>query len=318
LEPSQRPFVAIIGPFYNSEKYVKGWLNAVSLQTYPNFKLYLVDDASADTTASILEDEVAKLGVPAEIIALTENQGPSAARNIAIRKSIEEGAEIVILLDADCRVEPDWIHRHVDFHLNFHEVSILGGSIQGKASSAVGIADGFCSWFTAVPGSASGAVKKLHLSSTNMSLKRGVFERIGYFDEALATGEDVAFCRKAQQAGLVLWMQSNIVVTHLDRNDFPSAKRHHYRWGLHSYTLSLQAQGGYYGALKKLNRWGVLALVPVIAGLNTVLIVVKFTRSRPYVWLYLPWIFVLKVWNAIGVYHGYLNPKLCLRLKPSV
>lgn len=310
----QLPCVAVIGPFFNSAAHVKGWLNALSLQDYPHFKVYAIDDASDDDTNEWLQKTGRSIKFPFELISLTENVGPSAARNIAIKKALGDGADIILLLDSDCRVNPDWISRHVQFHLSQPDVAILGGAIQGKGHTPVGIADGFCSWFTAVPHADAGAVRRLHLSTTNMSLKANTFSHIGYFDEKLATGEDVAFCRKAQRAGLILWLQSDIVITHLDRNDLRSAQRHHYRWGLHSFTLSNQEQGGYYEFLKRLpSPWLALPLVPVIALLNVVLILTKYTPHQPKVWLYLPWICLLKWQNALGVYRGFLNPKLCLR-----
>lgn len=306
--------VAVIGPFHNAAIHARAWLAALSFQTYRNFKVYAVDDASSDDTAPALADAGRGLGDHFELISLGENVGPSSARNLAIRRALADGAEIILLLDCDCRVTPNWIFRHVEFHVQNPNVAIMGGAIAGKAESVIGKADGFCSWFTAVPNTSAGRVRKLHLSSTNMSLKRSVFEKIGFFDENLATGEDVALCRRAQKAGLTLWFQSDVVVTHLDRNCTKDAIRHHFRWGLHSYTLSLQQHGGYYGVLKTFRaKWPVVALVPVIASLNTILILYKYGAKKPSVWFLIPWIFYLKWWNAIGVYRGFSNPDLCLR-----
>jgi GT2 family glycosyltransferase len=310
--------VGVIAPFYHAERHIAGWLKALTAQSYSNFKVYAIDDASSDQTGKLLEAGIAQAAFPAQLTLSDLNQGPSAARNFAIRQALSDGCDLILLLDCDCRVAPDWIERHVRFHEEYEEVRILGGAIQGFAKTPVGRADGFCSWFTAVPFSDTGRVSRLHLSTTNLSIKRSVFDAIGFFDESLATGEDVAFCRKAQQQGLLLWLQSDIVALHLDRNDFPSARAHHYRWGLHSYTLSLQQQGGYYEVLKRFKSgWPVACLVPVIASLNVVLILLKYSRRSPTVWLYLPWIAALKWWNAVGVYHGFLDPSRCRRELPG-
>jgi GT2 family glycosyltransferase len=308
------PKVAIVGPFYNSQSHVKDWVKLLSRQTYPNFVLYLVDDASQDKTASHLIDATDDFEVPSIVLPLGKNAGPSAVRNLAVQQAIQDGCHLILLLDSDCRVEADWIERHVDFHLKHPEVGILGGAIDGVAHTAIGIADGFCSWFTAVPHSSPRRISKMHLSTTNMSIKSQVFEAIGNFDETLSTGEDVAFCRKAQRAGVLLWFQSDIIIKHFDRNQFQEAKRHHFRWGLHSFTLSTQEQGGYYEVLKKFpHPWMVAALIPLIATLNTVLVIYQFAKKKPRVFLYLPQIFALKWWNALGVYRGFVNPSLCLR-----
>ncbi len=310
---AQDPKIAIIGPFFNNEEHVSGWLSGLARQTYANFKIYIVDDGSTDTTTQKIRQVAQRRHLPLELIELKTNVGPSAARNKAIKRALSEGADLILLLDSDCRVPTNWVESHLLFHKKYPDIHILGGAIEGSGQSFVGKADGFCSWFTAVPYSSSGAAK-LHLSSTNISIKSDTFHHIGFFDESLATGEDVAFCRKARMAGLLLWMKSDIVVTHLDRNELAAAKKHHYRWGLHSYTLSLQPQGGYYGFLKNLKFKPLAALlVPVIAFLNVVLILTQFTRTKPIVWLYLPWIIRLKWANAVGVYRGFINPALCLK-----
>ncbi|CAK0773392.1 hypothetical protein CCP3SC15_470007 [Gammaproteobacteria bacterium] len=306
--------VAVIGPFFNAEEHVEPWVSGVAGQHYSPFKLYLVDDASTDRTPALLTAAVSKLSVPFSLTHLVKNSGPAAVRNGAIRQAVEDGAELILILDADCRVADDWIQRHVAFHRQRPDIDVMGGAMNGIAQSWIGRADGFCSWFTSVPYTRSGEVKALHLPTTNMSFKSAVIARAGFFDESLNTGEDVVFCRKVRQSGGVLWFQSDIIVTHLDRDQRHEAKRHHYRWGLHSYTLSVQAQGGYYSRLTRIRNPLILAsLVPIIAALNTLLVLFKYTRRKPSVWLHLPWILLLKWYNAVGVYRGFLNPSLCRR-----
>jgi len=312
--PPKKPLVAVISPFYNRATHVRDWISGLEKQTYEKFRLYLVDDGSQDGTQKLLQETLAQSKLSAWLLPLKKNQGPAATRNLAIQAALGDGADLILLLDSDCRVYSDWIERHVKVHKQRQDTKIVGGGIQGVSHSIIGKADGFCSWFSAVPYGSSGPVKKLHLSTTNMSIKREVFETVGFFDKELATGEDVAFCRRAQNKNQVLWFQSDIIAIHKDRNEVQKARQHHYRFGLHSFTLSNKTCGGYYGLLKKFNSKALVALlVPVFAILNTGFVVWQFTRQKPSVWLYLPWIFYLKWWNAIGVYHGYRNPSLCLK-----
>jgi GT2 family glycosyltransferase len=306
--------VAVIGPFHNDQAHVLPWLTQFANQSFRDFTLYVVDDDSSDRTVAALRELSAKMEMKVRIFVVSPNQGPAAARNVALRAALEDGADLLCLLDSDCRIDWDWLERHVQFHETNPGVGIVGGAIQSVATTAVGCADGFCSWFTAVPGSKSGFVRKMHLSSTNMSMKRSVFEALGGFDEQLATGEDVAYCRLAQRNAITLWFQSDIVIRHLDRNEVTSAKNHHYRWGLHSFTVSTRSHGGYYDFLRKLNnRLLVMCMVPVFAFLNVGLVLWKNTKLHPKVYLYLPWIIYLKWWNAVGVYHGFVYPDRCLR-----
>ncbi len=47
-------------PVYNSEKYIEKCLDSVLNQDYPNWKAFVVNDASADNTASIINEFVKK------------------------------------------------------------------------------------------------------------------------------------------------------------------------------------------------------------------------------------------------------------------
>ncbi|MEW5852967.1 MAG: glycosyltransferase family 2 protein [Myxococcota bacterium] len=305
--------VAVVGPFYNAREHVAPWLRCMAAQTHGNFRIYLVDDASTDGTPDEVRRHAGNL--PLELIALTENRGAGAARNHAIRRALHDGAQVILLLDSDCRVAPDWVDRHAAVHRARPDISVLGGGVQGQASSIIGRADGFASWFTSIPHFREGPVTRLHLCSTNMSIKAHVFRAHGlFFDETLHTGEDVVFCRAARQRGLLLYLQSDVVAQHLDRDDVEGARRHHYRWGLHSFTVSQGAQGGYYNFLTRVRRRRyVAALVPGIALAYTGLVLAAYTPRQPRVWKYAPWILYLKWWNALGVYHGFISPERCRR-----
>lgn len=303
--------VSVVCPLHNGARLVPDLVKDLSRQCYQDIHVYFVDDASQDDTVEQLHNSATHL--PHTIIRLEKNLGPAAARNVAIRRAKKEGAELILLIDSDCRVRPDWVERHVAFLRQRPDVSIVGGAILGKSKKIIGRADGYCSWFTAPPHSKSGPMNRFHLSTTNMSIRSEVFDKVGFFDEELKTGEDVAFCRRVRKAGLLLWLQPDIVMEHLDRNTYKAAALHHYRWGLHSYRLCLMDQGGYYSVLKTLPKWLVPLTIPVFCLLNVVLIVGIYAPKQARVLLYLPWIIYLKWHNSRGVYAGFLDSTLCLR-----
>ena len=53
------PFISIIMPVYNSEKYIVKSVESVLAQTFTDFELLLVDDCSPDN-CGIICDEFAK------------------------------------------------------------------------------------------------------------------------------------------------------------------------------------------------------------------------------------------------------------------
>lgn len=91
------PEVSIIIPAYNCEEYLARALESVFAQTYGNFEVILIDDASTDSTlkvASSFSDPRLR------IIANQQNRGVSSVRNCGIEQA---QGNWIALLDSD-----DW------------------------------------------------------------------------------------------------------------------------------------------------------------------------------------------------------------------
>lgn len=89
--------VSIITPTYNTEKFIKETLKSVQNQTYQNWEMILVDDASTDETVKIISD-FAKKDSRIKLFKLEKNSGNGFARNIALEKAI---GKYIAYLDAD-------------------------------------------------------------------------------------------------------------------------------------------------------------------------------------------------------------------------
>ena len=103
----ENPLISVIVPVYNVGNYVELCLDSLLAQTWPNFEVILVDDASTDQSGQICGARAARDG-RLQVIRLPENRGPSAARNEGIRRA--RGAYISFV-DADDRVEPDLLEK---------------------------------------------------------------------------------------------------------------------------------------------------------------------------------------------------------------
>jgi glycosyltransferase involved in cell wall biosynthesis len=74
------PLVSIVMPVYNGEQYIQEALDSCLAQTYTNIEIIIVNDGSTDATANIVQqydDAIRSI--------YQENQGPSVARNQAIK-----------------------------------------------------------------------------------------------------------------------------------------------------------------------------------------------------------------------------------------
>lgn len=89
--------VSILIPTYNTEKFIISTIESVQNQTYTNWEMILVDDASTDNTIVIIE-EFAQNDSRIKLFKLPENRGNGFARNAALEKAT---GKYIAYLDAD-------------------------------------------------------------------------------------------------------------------------------------------------------------------------------------------------------------------------
>lgn len=97
--------VSVIMPIYNAEKYLKRAIESVLNQTYTNFELILINDASTDNSKEICMEYSEK---DSRIVLLennSENHGPGPTRNIGLDYAT---GEYVYFMDAD-----DWADNNL-------------------------------------------------------------------------------------------------------------------------------------------------------------------------------------------------------------
>ena len=80
------PSVTVILPTWNRAEWLETAIESVLTQTFRDYELIVVDDASTDSTAEIFESYSGKISS----IIFAENRGVSAARNVAVLKSDSE------------------------------------------------------------------------------------------------------------------------------------------------------------------------------------------------------------------------------------
>mgnify|MGYP006269777953 CR=1 FL=1 len=105
-------YVSVIIPTYNRKHCVGQAIESVLNQTYRNYELIVIDDASTDGTPEWVKNTY--LGVerccPLQLVCLPSNRGAAAARNEGIR--VAQG-ELIAFLDSDDRWEPEFLEMQV-------------------------------------------------------------------------------------------------------------------------------------------------------------------------------------------------------------
>lgn len=104
--------VSIVVPVYNASSYISETISMVSAQTYKDWELILVDDASTDGSANIIEKIIEKQGKRIRLIRKNVNEGAAAARNTGIDAS---SGKYIAFLDADDVWKPDKLEKQIAF-----------------------------------------------------------------------------------------------------------------------------------------------------------------------------------------------------------
>jgi len=178
------PKVAVIIPTCNRSAYLKRAIESVCAQTYTDYEVIVVDDASTDDTAEVVAQFRDK---PIKYIRHAENKGGSAARNTGITHS---QSEYIAFLDDDDEWLPEKLARQVAV-LDCGDKSVGGVctghfKVDDKSGAIIG------EWIPLQKENLSKEILKSNCLSTTSSLlfKRKVFEMVGLFDEKLKSFQD--------------------------------------------------------------------------------------------------------------------------------
>lgn len=96
------PRVAVIIPNWNGARLLRPCLASLAQQTYRDAEVIVVDNGSTDDSLAMVRAEFPTV----RTLALATNGGYTGGCNAGIRAST---AEIVVLLNNDTEVEPDWL-----------------------------------------------------------------------------------------------------------------------------------------------------------------------------------------------------------------
>ena len=195
------PLAFIIVLNWNGRHHLEDCLDSVSFLDYPNYKILLVDNNSRDESVRFVKSNYPHV----HILQNDRNFGFAEGNNIGIRYALSQGAEYIILLNNDTRVEPDFLTHFIQRGEEKKEVGVLGGKVLMFSnpriinSTGVNLNQSAYGWdrdFGEVVQSVNrkgGEV--LAVTGCLMAIKREVFEKIGLLDpKFFAYYEDMDFC----------------------------------------------------------------------------------------------------------------------------
>ena len=100
------PKVGIVISNYNGWQDTLVCLDSLQKQTYKDFEIILLDDASPNDSVAQLQDKL-----PANTVFLPQEQnlGFAAVNNVGMHRALADGCDYVLLLNNDTAVAPDML-----------------------------------------------------------------------------------------------------------------------------------------------------------------------------------------------------------------
>lgn len=111
--------ISIIIPVYNCEKYIEETIKNIQQQTYSNWEIILIDDASTDNSVKKMKSYVDQKKII--LICLPENKGPAYARNRGIERA---KGRYICFQDADDLWENEKLEKQLSY-MKQHQSSFL-------------------------------------------------------------------------------------------------------------------------------------------------------------------------------------------------
>ena len=242
------PTVSIIIPCRNEALFIRQCLGAVIAQDYsgPLDEIIVVDGMSDDGTQDILAEASAtdsRLRIirnPARIVPVAMNLGIRQAKG-----------EVVVRVDGHAIVPPDYVRQCVEWLLR-ENVECVGGAVESVGTNYVGgaIAVAMSSPF-GVGGFSfrTAGAQRIPVPVQTVpfgAFRRGVFDRVGFFNEEMVRHQDYEFNYRLRQTGGRILLLPWLRVKYYVRSSLKALWRQYWGYGfwkgrlLRTYPQSLR------------------------------------------------------------------------------
>lgn len=171
-------FVDIIIPVYNPGAYLTETLDSCISQSYKNYKITVIDDCSTQDIKAML-----KRYPSVNYLRTDTNLGPGGARNFGIRNTT---GELISFIDSDDVMDREKLANSVEEFKKNKNIGMTCGNyrilVHGRLRSP---------FYKRAPTiNHKALMRNNYVASGSVTVKRGVLEDVGMFDEEYWIAED--------------------------------------------------------------------------------------------------------------------------------
>ena len=206
--------ISVIIPAFNAEGTLGACLSSVFASDHTDFEVIVVDDHSSDNTLAI-----ARM-MPCTLIEKSVNGGAAAARNAGAAAA---SGSILFFLDADIAIRADSLRRIMAVLAARSDIAAMFGSYQAETPAA----DFFSKYKNLLhhyTHQISRPDAKTFASGFG-AVRTDVFKALGGFDPGQRFLEDIEFGYRMYRAGHRIFLDKQLLMTHLKRYTFGSLIR---------------------------------------------------------------------------------------------
>ena len=183
---------SVVIPVFNKEKYIKETILSVLNQTYDNYEIIIINDASTDNSLKIIEEVISEKAV---IINNKNNLGLSASRNIGFEASSDK---YVAFLDGDDVWDKNFLKEINELIINFPKESIFGTyykeNYNGKILyPKINIKEKLLGTKFVVKNFFEANLRRLIITQSCLVFKKNIFDTVGLYNPEITFAEDIDF-----------------------------------------------------------------------------------------------------------------------------
>lgn len=261
---SYQPMVSILVPARNEEDKIESSLRSILQSNYPKdrFEIIAINDRSEDKTLSIMQSLAGKYS-NIKIVNLTEPRTDSNLRGkpgALHHGSLQASGEVILMTDADCIVNPDWIltmaqnYKDPELGLQASFTLIEGNRIFDLVQAVEWI------YMHTMASAGMGLNQPLGCYGNNLSIRRSVYENLGGYPKIpFSITEDMALERAVFYSGNKINYLTDIeaTVTTLPCQTMSEYMSQHRRWAIGGLGLGWRAVAF---TLSSVSIWAGIAL----------------------------------------------------------